>query len=125
MEYLQLLDQPIELLKPVAPAGGQVLTKLAANALWDWIKTKVKGRSAAATEAVEEVEKAPADPVNWDILRLQLRKALAEDETLRTELAALVSKHAQASSVVQNSAVVGHGNVVIQSNRIGKIDDQR
>ena len=62
MEYLQLLDQTMELLKPVAPAGGQVLTKLAANALWDWIKTKVKGRSAAAAQAVAAVEKTPANP---------------------------------------------------------------
>jgi hypothetical protein len=124
MEYLQLLDQTIELLKPVAPAGGQVLTKLAANALWDWIKTKVKGRSAAATEAVEEVEKAPADPINWDVLRLQLRKALAEDETLRAELAALLSKHAPAPSVAQSSSVSGHGNVVIQNTGTGHVDVQ-
>ena len=125
MEYLQLLDQTIELLKPVAPAGGQVLTKLAANALWDWIKTKVKGRSAAVTEAVEEVEKAPADPVNWDILRLQLRKALAQDETLRAELATLVAKYAPPPSVVQSSAVAGHANVVTQNIVIGNNDDQR
>ena len=125
MEYLALLDQTMELLKPVAPAGGQVLTKLAANALWDWIKTKVKGRSAAATEAVEEVEKAPADPVNWDILRLQLRKALAQDDTLCTELAALIAKYAPAPSVVQNSGVVGHANVVIQTTGTGDIDVQR
>ena len=125
MEYLQLLDQTIELLKPVAPAGGQVLTKLAANALWDWIKTKVKGRSAAATEAVEEVETAPADPVNWDILRLQLRKALAQDETLRAELAALVGKYAPPPSVVQSSAVVGHANVVFQNMVTGNNDVQR
>jgi hypothetical protein len=125
MEYLALLDQTMELLKPVAPAGGQVLTKLAANALWDWIKTKVKGRSAAVTEAVEEVEKAPADPVNWDILRLQLRKALAQDDTLCTELAALIAKYAPAPSVVQNSGVVGHANVVIQTTGTGDIDVQR
>jgi hypothetical protein len=125
MEYLQLLDQTIELLKPVAPAGGQVLTKLAANALWDWIKTKVKGRSAAVTEAVEEVEKAPADPVNWDTLRLQLRKALTQDETLRAELAALVAKYAPPPSVVQSSAVAGHANVVIQTTGTGNIDVQR
>jgi hypothetical protein len=62
MEYLHLLDQTIELLKPVAPAEGAVVTHLVAGALWDWIKIKVKGRSPAATEAVEGVEKAPADP---------------------------------------------------------------
>ena len=124
MEYLQLIDQTIELLKPVAPAGGQVLAKLAANALWDWIKTKVKGRSAAATEAVEEVEKAPSDPVNWDILRLQLRKALTQDETLRAELAALVAKYAPPPSVVQSCAVVGHANVVIQTTGTGTIHVQ-
>jgi hypothetical protein len=125
MECLQLLDQTIELLKPVAPAGGQMLTKLATNALWDWIKTKVKGRFAAVTEAVEEVEKAPADPVNWDILRLQLRKALAQDETLRAELAALVAKYAPPPSVVQNSAVAGHANVVNQTTGTDNIDVQR
>lgn len=125
MEYLQLLDQTMELLKPVAPAGGQVLTKLAANALWDWIKTKVKGRSPAATEAVEEVEKAPANPVNWDILRLQLHKALAQDQTLRAELAALLSKQAPAPSVVQNSAVAGDANNVIQTTGTGNVRIQR
>ena len=124
MEYLQLLDQTMELLKPVAPAGGAVVTHLAAGALWDWIKMKVKGRSPAATEAVEEVEKAPADPVNWDILRLQLRRALAQDESLRAELAALVSKYAPAPSVVQSSAVGGDGNVVIQTSGSGNVDIQ-
>ena len=122
MEYMQLLDQTIELLKPVAPAGGAVATHLAAGALWDWIKMKVKGRSPAATEAVEEVEKAPADPVNWDILRLQLRRALAQDESLRAELAALVSKYAPARSFVQSSAVTGDGNVVIQTTGSGDVD---
>ena len=124
MDYLPLLDQTMELLKPVAPAGGAVVTHLAAGALWDWIKIKVKGRSPAATEAVEEVEKAPADPVNWDILRLQLRRALAQDESLRAELAALVSKYAPARSVIQNSAVAGDGNVVIQTSGSGNVDVQ-
>ena len=114
----------MELLKPVAPAGGAVVTHLAAGALWDWIKMKVKGRSPAATEAVEEVEKAPADPVNWDILRLQLRRAQAQDESLRAELAALVSKYAPAPSVVQSSAVGGDGNVVIQTSGSGNVDIQ-
>ena len=124
MEYLQLLDQAIQLLQPAAPAGGQVATHLAASALWDWIRTKIKGRSAAATEAVDEVEKAPADPVNWDVLRLQLRKALAQDETVRTELAALLAKHAPVASAVQNSTIAGVGNVGIQNTGTGNISVQ-
>ena len=99
-------------------------THLAASALWDWIRTKIKGRSAAATEAVDEVEKAPADPVNWDVLRLQLRKALAQDETVRTELAALLAKHAPVASAVQNSTIAGVGNVGIQNTGTGNISVQ-
>jgi hypothetical protein len=102
-----------------------VVTKLAANALWDWIKAKVKGRSPAATEAVEAVEKGPADPANWNGLRLQLSKALAEDETLRAELATLLSRHAPAPSVVQNSAVTGDGNVIVQTTGSGNTDVHR
>ena len=125
MEYLQLVNQAIELLKPVAPVGEQVATHLAAGALWDWIKTRFKGRSAATTEAVEEVEKAPADSVNWEVLRLQLQKALAQDETLRAELAALIAKSAPAPSVAQSAAVSGDGNVVIQKAGSGNISVQR
>jgi len=125
MEYLQLLNQAIELLKPVAPAGGQVGTHLAASALWDWLKTKFKGRSAAVTEAVEEVEKVPADPLNWDVLRLQLQEALAQDETLRAELAALLAKHAPAPSSRQEAVVSGSANVVIQNTGSGSIGVQR
>jgi hypothetical protein len=116
MEYLHLVDQTMDVLKPLAGAGGQIGTKLAANALWDWIKARVKGRSPAASEAVEVVEQSPGSPDNWEILRLQIRKALNEDAALRQELAELISKHAPpAPTVTQTAVVTGHGNLTIQN----------
>src|SRR5207244_644810 len=69
-------------------------------------------RSAAAAEAVTDVEKSPGQEVNWQVLRAQLAKALTEDEAFRRELAALVAQHAPATS--QKASVTGDQNVVVQ-----------
>jgi hypothetical protein len=88
----QILDQAINILKPVAPAGQIIGAKVAASALWDWLKEKFKTRSAATAEAVADVEKSPEKEVNWVVLRAQLAKALAEDKVFRQELLQHLSK---------------------------------
>lgn len=88
----QIIDQVIEALKHTGLIAESIGTKVAASALWDWMKEKFKPRSAATTEAVEDLEKSPESEANWDVLRAQLAKVLAEDETLRKELAALVAQ---------------------------------
>ncbi len=112
MDASQLIDQTIALLQPVGHYGPEIATKVAASALWDWLKEKFSRRSAAAAEAVTEVEMSPGQEVNWQVLRAQLAKALAEDEALRRELTALVAQHAPATS--QKASVTGDQNVVVQ-----------
>ncbi|MHB9007231.1 MAG: hypothetical protein ACYDC1_09915 [Limisphaerales bacterium] len=115
MDYMQLLDQTMAVLNPAATAGPAVATNLVASALWDWLKEKFKARSAAAAEAVADVVKSPGQPANWEVLRAQLAKALAEDESFRKELAAQLDRHAPAQAVSQRASLTGDGNVVIQS----------
>ena len=115
MDYAQLLDQTMAVLKPVADTGPAVGTNLIANALWDWLKAKFPARSAAAAEAVADVVKSPGQPANWEVLRAQLAKALAEDAAFGEELAAQLARHAPAQSVSQRAKVTGDGNIVIQS----------
>jgi hypothetical protein len=115
MDYTQLLEQTMSVLKPASVAGQAIATKVAASALWDWLKAKFPARSAAAAEAVADVVKSPGQPANWEVLRAQLAKALAEDEAFRQELAAQLARHAPAQGVSQRTTVTGDGNVVIQS----------
>lgn len=123
MDYAQLLDQTMQILKPAAAAGQVIGAKVAASALWDWMKEKFKPRSAATAEAVTDVEKSPDKAVNWEVLRAQLGKALAEDEVLRKELTSLLAKHALA--ITQQAHVAGNDNVVVQSAGSGNINVQR
>ena len=111
MDTSQLIDQTIALLQPVGHYGPEIATKVAASALWDWLKEKFSRRSAAAAEAVTDAEKSPGQEVNWQVLRAQLGKALAEDEAFRRELAAWVVQHAPA---VSQQATVTNGGVVVQ-----------
>lgn len=113
MSPMQIIDQAIEALKQhIGPITESIGTKVAASALWDWMKKKFKPRSAATIEAVEDVEKSPDLEANWDILRAQLNKALAEDEALLKELGALVAQLPQA--VHQEAHLTGDGNKIAQ-----------
>jgi hypothetical protein len=125
MDYTPLLDQTMEVLKPAAAAGQVIGAKVAANALWDWLKEKFKTRSPAAAEAVADVVKSPGQPANWEVLRAQLAKALAEDEAFRQELAAVLARHAPASAVTQQANATGIGHTIIQSSGNGTISVQR
>ncbi len=114
MDYTQLLDQTMEVLKPAAAAGQVIGAKVAASALWDWLKAKFPARSAAAAEAVADVVKSPEQPANWEVLRGQLAKALAEDESLRKELAERLAQCASSANINQQAVGTGVGHTNIQ-----------
>ena len=90
MDYTEIANQVVEFLKPVLGAGPGVATSAAGSASWDWIKTRLT--RPAAVEAVREVEQNPAGDTNWEVLKLQIRKALEEDEVFRKELLKIVPK---------------------------------
>lgn len=113
MDYSQMLDQAIQILKPVAPLGQAIGAKVAASALWDWMKDKFKTRSAAAAEAVADVEKSPDQEANWMVLRAQLAKAIAEDEVFRKELLERLKQfHPQTSQTMNQT---GDNNKGVQN----------
>ncbi len=76
-----------------------------AKALWGKLRPKVEAKPAAQ-EAVQDIAAAPDDPDAQAALRLQLKKLLAEDETLAAEVARLVQEGSQvmASTVIQQKA---------------------
>jgi hypothetical protein len=115
MDYTRIANTVIEFLQPLQTPSAELGTGVAANALWDWIKSRFKGRSAAAAEAVAAVEKTPSSGDDWEILKIQLRKALKEDETLARELVALLPKGCLPPGVSQNAIITGVGNALIQS----------
>jgi hypothetical protein len=119
MDYTQIANDVIGYLQALGPTGADLGAGVAANALWDWIKSRFKARSPAAAEAVTAVEKTPASGTDWDVLKLQLRKALEEDETLRRELLALLPK--EYLPVIQTAIVSGNENVTIQNAGAGSI----
>lgn len=123
MDRTQLLDQTIQILKPAAAVGQAIGVKVAASALWDWMKEKFKRRSAAAAEAVEKVQECADNEANWEMLRAELGKALAEDEGLCKELIELLAKHGQV--ITQQANVSGSANVVVQNFGNGKINVQQ
>ena len=114
MDYTQLLDQTMQVLKPAAAAGQVIGAKVAASALWDWLKAKFPARSVAAAEALADVAQSPGQPANWDVLRAQLATALAEDEAFREDLAGRLAQITPAPSVTQHAHQSGSGHVSVQ-----------
>ena len=77
-----------------------------AKALWDKLRPRVEARPAAQ-EAVQDMTKTPNDEDARTVLRVQLKKLLAEDETLVEEIAQLMEtkpKTTMASTVIQQQA---------------------
>ena len=90
MDYTEIADQVVELLKPILAASPGAAASAAGTALWDWIKSRFT--RPAAVEAVREVEQNPAGDANWEVLKLQIRKALEDDEVFRKELLKILPK---------------------------------
>jgi len=133
----QLPAQPVQFLAPYLPylfkglklAGQEAARKLGekaseqgfdhAKALWDKLRSKVEAR-AAALEAAQDAAAHPDDEDALAALRLQLKKLLAEDDSLAQELARLLPQSGPAGQTViasgERSVAIGRdasGNVII------------
>ena len=114
MDYAQIAQQVVEGLKPVLMTqGAHLATAVGAHGIYDWLKSKFT--SGGAAEALADVRKDPTREVNWDALRVQIRKALEEDEGFRKELLGKLGVPQQALSVTQQASVMGNANTVIQN----------
>jgi hypothetical protein len=127
MDVTMLANELVEVLVPFLPFLTQIGKETAeragrefgaeawenAKALWDRLAGRLEERPAAA-EAVRDAAEAPDDGDARAALRLQVRKLLADDETLRSELRRLLDERpgGPGSSVIvtasgQRSVAVG------------------
>ena len=93
----------------------------AADTLGDAIGNKLLSllrRHAKTSEALDDLGGEPGDGDLQAALRVQLRKAVREDDALREELAAIMAEAVQAGwRVTQTVNITGDDNVVIQAGR--------
>jgi len=108
------------LLKGLKLAGQEAAKKLGepsldqAKAFWDKLRPKVEAKPAAL-EAVQEAAAHPDDEDALAALRLQLKKLLAEDDSLAQELARLLEQTRPAGQTVTASgdrSVAPRGDVI-------------
>jgi len=137
----QLPAQLVQFLAPYLPylvkglklAGQEAAKKLGekageggfeqAKALWDRLRPKVEARPAAL-EAAQDAADHPDDADALAALRLQLRKLLAEDDSLAQELARLLPQSGPAGQTVvasgERSVAIGgdvSGGVIVTGDR--------
>ncbi len=98
-----LAANTVSILAPyLSRAADQVTPKLADD-LYQAVKNRL-ARKPAAAEALEDLEKMPAEPDAQAALRAQLKKALAEDEQFTARLEALVRQAEGTSTRVSVTA---------------------
>ena len=103
------------LLSQALEQGAAAAGESAVNHVLDWFKTRVL--PSGAEQALEDLRAAPQDEDNQADLRKQLKKALADNPALVSELAAWLKQAQQVQAqlgVTQNSTVIGDGNNVFQ-----------
>ncbi len=117
MENGELIGQAVTY---VAGLLGKAVGK-AADTLGDAIGNKLLSllrRHAKTREALDDLGGEPGDGDLHAALRVQLKKAVREDNAFREELAAIMQEAVQAGgSVTQAATVTGDDNVVIQAGR--------
>ena len=96
-------------------AGEQSLDQ--AKALWDKLRPKVEAKPAAL-EAAQDAATHPDDEDTLAALRLQLKKLLAEDESLAQEMTRLLE---QARAAGKNVTASGSRSVAIGGNVSGSV----
>ena len=97
-------------------AAGKVADKLG-GAIGNKLLSLLRG-NPKTREALDDLGAAPGDEDLQAALRVQLKKAVREDDALREELAAIMGEAVQAGwTVTQTATVTGDGNVVIQAGR--------
>ncbi len=116
----QFAQHAIDTLKPLIKSEAaktmatQAIAATASGAAsaWTWLKSKFAGKPAAA--AVQEAEDQPAVEENWDMLRLQILKALkdpTEGKAFGNDLARLLNIPAPGSiAATQTANLNGSGN---------------
>jgi hypothetical protein len=137
----QLPAQLVQLLAPFLPyllkgaklAGQEAAKKLGekageqgfeqAKTLWEKLRHKVEARPAAL-EAVQDAADHPNDEDALAALRLQLKKLLAEDDSLAQELARLLPRSGPAGQTViasgDRSVAIGgsvSGSVIVTGDK--------
>ena len=103
------------LLSQALEQGAAAAGESAVNHVLDLFKTRVL--PSGAEQALEDLRAAPQDEDNQADLRKQLKKALADNPALVSELADWLKQAQQVQAqlgVTQNSTVIGDGNNVFQ-----------
>jgi len=100
------------LLKKAAETGAEELGKSSAGALIDRFKQRL-GRPEAK-EALDDLEKQPDDADAQGALRLQLRKALADDPELGAFLEQWAAQSQTEKGISQGANMSGDNNKVAQ-----------
>jgi len=126
MDYMAMATAVIGFLQPYVMSSGAEMAKgalsQAGKEVWVWLKSRFT--KPAQQAAVADLEAAPQDAANWEALKLQLLKALRDDEAFRQELLARLPEQVK-QSITQNANVPGNSNVVVQSAGGGTIHIQR
>ncbi|HEX7973469.1 MAG TPA: hypothetical protein VF498_03600 [Anaerolineales bacterium] len=81
----------VSILSPYLAKVADAVAPKVAGDLYALLRDKL-ARKPAAAEALQDLEKAPADADTQAALRLQLKKVLAEDEDLVAQLQKLVEQ---------------------------------
>jgi hypothetical protein len=92
-----------------------------AKAVWAKLFPKLKAKPAAQ-EAAEDVAKAPDDEDSRAVLRVQLKKLLAEDQALAEEIAQLMQQRSKAAAGSDNIQQQITGN---ENKTVGKVQGER
>ncbi len=110
---VQAVAYAAELLGKAAGTAADKLGGAIGNKLLSLLR-----RHAKTSEALDDLGGEPGDGDLQAALRVQLRKAVGEDDALREELAAIMQEAVQAGwSVTQTATVTGDANIVIQAGR--------
>lgn len=105
-------------LNEAAEKGIGTLAESAAGSLYGLLKKKLT--SPAAQEALADAEQAPASADTQTVLRVQIEKALRNDEQLAALLSQLLAQM-QAAAPSQQANVAGDGNQVVMIQGSGNL----
>jgi hypothetical protein len=118
-DYAQLACQAVDFLRNTIPHAATVASlelafkEAGAGGLRLLQLLKSKLTKPAAAGALEEAVEEPAVAENWEALRLQILKALKEDEGFRREFLELLPAAAGVSAS-QSATVAGNANVTVR-----------
>ncbi len=107
--------------EPIVTGGEELVTAMGHSAgehvagLFKAVWNKFQG-NPSAKEAVDDLAKAPQDEDAQAALRVQLKKALAADESFRQEVRALLEQ-VQAESARGGTTVVASGKGAVAAGR--------